>query len=376
MTLTHWYVPSLVTSIFFLLGMITLYWTLADKAIRYFEKRGKKFDQEQVRTVVGLLYMALFVLSLQLIVSQQTTTWVFMNFQLFAVVFVSYFLLLGIRLWQWVITAVLFMLINGTITQTLSWLYTVIFVAFFFVMKLLKRHRHYDNWDFWKYIIVAMLFSTALWTVVAFRLHLTQNLVLQELLYMAIMLVTVYFYVNLLYRDAATLAQLTYNTNFDELTHAKNFFAFRSKYSQAFDHNRAEQRPFTVMLFDIDHFKAINDTYGHLAGDYVLERLALLIEKYLNSVDNNLVLYRTGGEEFTILFNDYELPDAVKHAEKIANMIRNADFQYDTQTIHISISIGMTQQHADDEDSTNLYKRADGYLYHSKNNGRDQITAK
>jgi len=355
--------------------MITLYWTLADKAIRYFEKRGKKFDQEQVRTVVGLLYMALFVLGLQLIVSQQTTTWVFMNFQLFAVVFVSYFLLLGIKLWQWVITAILFMLINGTITQTLSWLYTAIFVAFFFIMKLLKRHRHYDHWDFWKYIVVAMLFSTALWTVVAFRLHLTQNLVMQELLYMAIMLVTVYFYVNLLYRDAATLAQLTYNTNFDELTHAKNFFAFRSNYSQAFDRNRAEQQPFTVMLFDIDHFKSINDTYGHLAGDYVLERLALLIEKYLNSVDNNLVLYRTGGEEFTILFNDYELADAVKHAEKIANMIRDADFQYDTQTIHISISIGMTQQHPDDEDSTHLYKRADGYLYHSKNNGRDQITA-
>jgi len=376
MTLTHWYVPSLVTSIFFLLGMITLYWTLADKAIRLLEHHGKKVDREQVRTVVGLVYMALFVLGLQIIVSQQQTTWVFMNFQLFAVVFVSYFLLLGIKLWQWVITACLFMLINGTITQTLSWLYTIIFVAFFFVMKLLKRHRHYDHWDFWKYLAVAMTFSAALWVVVAFRLGLTPNLVLQELLYMTIMLIIVYFYVNLLYRDAETLAQLTYNTNFDELTHAKNFFAFRTKYSHTFDDNRAEQQPFTVMLFDIDHFKSINDTYGHLAGDYVLERLALLIEKYLNSVDNDLILYRTGGEEFTILFNDYQLKDAYQHAEKIATMIRDADFQYDNKQIHISISIGMTQQQPEDEDSTKLYRRADGYLYQSKNNGRDQITAK
>ncbi|BDZ32182.1 GGDEF domain-containing protein [Lactiplantibacillus brownii] len=376
MTLTHWYVPSLVTSVFFLLGMITLYWNLADRAIRYFEKRGKKFDKEGVRTMVGIIYMAAFVLLLQLIVSHQTTTWVFMNFQLFAVVFVSYFLLLGIKLWQWVVTAILFMLINGTITETLSWLYTFIFVAFFFIMKLLKRRKHYDHWDFVKYIVVAMAFSAALWVVVAFRLHLTVNIVLAELLYMFIMLVIVYFYVNLLYRDAATLAQLTYNTNFDELTHAKNFFAFRTTFGKSFENQRTEDRPFTVMLFDIDHFKSINDTYGHLAGDYVLERLALLIEKYLQSVDKELVLYRTGGEEFTILFDDYDLATARVHAEKIGELIRQAAFKYEDQAIHLSISIGLTQQHPDDEDSTTLYKRADGYLYHSKNNGRDQVTAK
>lgn len=376
MTLTHWYVPSLVTSIFFLLGMITLYWTLADRAIRYLEKRGKKFDREGVRTMVGLIYMAAFVILLQLIVSHQQTTWVFMNFQLFAVVFVSYFLLLGIKLWQWVVTAVLFMLINGTITETLSWLYTMLFVAFFFIMKLLKRRKHYNHWDFVKYIIVAMLFSTALWAIVALRLHLTVNIVLAELLYMFIMLVIVYFYVNLLYRDAATLAQLTYNTNFDELTHAKNFFAFRTKFGSSFSEQRDNNRPFTVMLFDIDHFKSINDTYGHLAGDYVLERLALLIEKYLHSIDKDLVLYRTGGEEFTILFDDYDLEEALVHAKRIGEIIRTAPFRYDNQDIKLTISIGLTQQHPDDEDSTTLYKRADGYLYHSKNNGRDQVTAK
>jgi len=196
------------------------------------------------------------------------------------------------------------------------------------------------------------------------------------LLYMFIMLVIVYFYVNLLYRDAATLAQLTYNTNFDELTHAKNFFAFRTKFGTSFSEQRDNDRPFTVMLFDIDHFKSINDTYGHLAGDYVLERLALLIEKYLHSIDKDLVLYRTGGEEFTILFNDYDLEDALIHAKRIGEIIRTAPFRYDNQDIKLSISIGLTQQHPDDEDSTTLYKRADGYLYHSKNNGRDQVTAK
>ncbi|MFC6181773.1 GGDEF domain-containing protein [Lactiplantibacillus daowaiensis] len=376
MTLTHWYVPALVTSIFFLLGIITLYWTLADRAIQYFDRRGKQYDQEQVRTVVGLVYLVILVLSLQVVVSHTTTTWVFINFQIFAVVFVSYFLLLGIKVWQWAVTAVLFMLINGTISQTLSWLYTIVFVSMFFVMKWLKQHRHYDHWDFVKYLIIAMGFPAALWQIVAIRLHLMATLIWPELLFMFIMLVIVYFYVNGLYHDAATLAQLTYNTNFDELTHAKNFFAFRTKYGQAFTRSRDHRLPFTIMLFDIDHFKAINDTYGHLAGDYVLEHLALMIEKYLHAIDQNLILYRTGGEEFTILFPGYELATANAHAQKIADMIRDATFQYDDQQIHLSISIGMTMQHPDDEDSTHLYKRADGYLYHSKNNGRDQITAK
>lgn len=376
MTLTHWYVPALVTSVFFLLGIITLYWTLADRAIKWCTAHHKAVDKEQIRTTVGLVYLAILILSLQLIVSHQSISWVFINFQIFAVVFVSYFLLLGIKVWHWAITAILFMLIDGTISQTLSWLYTVVFVTLFFVMKWLKLHRHFNYWDFIKYLVVGMIFSAALWQIVAIRLQLPEERVTSELLFMGIMLVIVYFYVNGLYHDAATLAQLTHNTNFDELTHAKNFFAFRTNYGQAFKHSRSHQMPFTIMLFDIDHFKHINDTYGHLAGDYVLEHLALLIEKYLQTTDRDLVLYRTGGEEFTILFMDYDLTKAKQHAQAITTMIHQADFQYDNQKIQLSISVGVTMQQAADEDSTHLYRRADEYLYHSKNNGRDQITAK
>ncbi|AVK63938.1 GGDEF domain-containing protein [Lactobacillus sp. CBA3606] len=376
MTLAHWYVPSLITSIFFLLGMITLYWLLADRAIHYVEQRRHTVNQEHVRTIVGLLYMAIFILCLQLLVGHQQNSWVFMNFQLFAVVFVSYFLLLNIKLWQWGLTAVLFMIINGTFFESLSWLYTLILIVFFFIMKLLKRHKQYNHWDFINYLVITMGFSAILWGIVAWRLQLSPKLVGAELGYMLIMLTIVYFYINLLYRDAATLAQLTYSTNFDELTHAKNYFAFRTNFGHDFEDDRTQQRPFTIMLFDIDHFKTINDTYGHLAGDYVLTRLAGLIEAYLHELDSDLVLYRTGGEEFTILFNNYSLATTLPQAQAIAELIRTADFNYDHQPIHVSISVGLTQQRVTDDDSTALYKRADNYLYQSKNHGRDQVTAK
>jgi len=183
-----------------------------------------------------------------------------------------------------------------------------------------------------------------------------------------------YVYVDSLMASANTLAQLTYTTNYDELTHVKNYFAFKNDFSAAFDNSKVTHKPLTLMLFDIDHFKHVNDTYGHLAGDYVLAHTATLISDQIRRIDPNLVLYRTGGEEFTILFKNYTTDQAREHVDDIAESVRSAIFSHGGQQISVSISVGLTQLQTADEEQLDVYRRADQSLYYSKRNGRDQVT--
>jgi len=128
------------------------------------------------------------------------------------------------------------------------------------------------------------------------------------------------------------------------------------------------------MLFDIDHFKHVNDTYGHLTGDYVLTHVAELITQQLQTIDPTLILYRTGGEEFTIIFDNYAISQAREHVDAIAKGVRESEFRHSGKTIDISISVGATQLKTADGSQVDLYRRADESLYYSKRHGRDQVT--
>lgn len=98
MTWSKWFVEPAFTSIFFLLGVLTLYWFSTSKLIKYMENRGQHPDPNQVRTIFGLIYMVILLIVTQVSVMGTDHSWVFTNFQIFAVVFVSYFLMLEIRI--------------------------------------------------------------------------------------------------------------------------------------------------------------------------------------------------------------------------------------------------------------------------------------
>lgn len=150
--------------------------------------------------------------------------------------------------------------------------------------------------------------------------------------------------------------------------------SFKNDFSELFQRSKITAQPLTLMLFDIDHFKRVNDTYGHLTGDYVLSHTAALISMQLQEIDPHLHLYRTGGEEFTILFNNYTTDQAKVHVQAIADSVREAEFQHNGNNIHVSISVGVTQLQTADEGQLDVYRRADESLYFSKRNGRDQVT--
>jgi len=134
-------------------------------------------------------------------------------------------------------------------------------------------------------------------------------------------------------------------------------------------HAERHRRPLSVMMMDIDHFKRINDTHGHLAGDTVLRSLASLLQKRLRSHDR---LGRYGGEEFCLILPETSLTSAQQLAEELRAMIEHSEFSADEQIIRVTLSIGVAAYHSG-MSMTAMYQRADEQLYAAKHGGRNQV---
>jgi diguanylate cyclase (GGDEF)-like protein len=130
------------------------------------------------------------------------------------------------------------------------------------------------------------------------------------------------------------------------------------------------QPPFSVIVCDIDYFKLINDSYGHLVGDEVLYSLAQRLQKQLRLGTS---AYRYGGEEFVILLLDVTLDRAFEVAERLRFAIRSTAFETTIGPLEITASFGVTQQDpASDQDAWDTVQRADRALYEAKRQGRDR----
>ncbi|MBT3238837.1 MAG: GGDEF domain-containing protein [Rhodospirillaceae bacterium] len=156
----------------------------------------------------------------------------------------------------------------------------------------------------------------------------------------------------------------------DHLTRAVSRQAFDLLFSQAIHStNRHDGGVLSVIMLDIDHFKKVNDTYGHLGGDEVLRSVAESIHSQVRKVD---ILCRWGGEEFLLLLPDCDAEAARQLAEKIRIAVAACETHLGSAVISVTLSAGITQYTvADSEDS--LIRRADVALYEAKQNGRDQV---
>jgi diguanylate cyclase (GGDEF)-like protein len=128
-------------------------------------------------------------------------------------------------------------------------------------------------------------------------------------------------------------------------------------------------RPLSLITFDIDHFKKVNDAWGHVAGDAVLRQLAGAIKAKLRQQD---VIARTGGEEFCILLPEVPLESARVIAEKIRAIAERTVTRHDGQDIRCTISVGIGAFDAETATVDLLYKAADARLYEAKNGGRNR----
>lgn len=156
----------------------------------------------------------------------------------------------------------------------------------------------------------------------------------------------------------------------DALTGAynKKFFADRLKSEFAFAHRRGLK--LSLLLFDIDHFKKINDTFGHVAGDSVLRELAGVVTRQLRTED---IFARYGGEEFGIILRDTDAEKAFIIAERVRRGVETYKFTHEGQTISVTVSLGSaTLDKERHPDTKALVQAADELLYRAKRGGRNR----
>ena len=131
-----------------------------------------------------------------------------------------------------------------------------------------------------------------------------------------------------------------------------------------------EKKNTSILMLDVDHFKHINDNYGHQAGDLVLTELAKTIKNTMRSSD---LFARVGGEEFAILLNNTSFIQAKVIAEKIRYTIQNKEFIYNSVVIKTTISIGISEVNKENFLLESVYKNADMQLFKAKEGGRNRV---
>ncbi len=156
------------------------------------------------------------------------------------------------------------------------------------------------------------------------------------------------------------LTQLHNKRYFDEMLDRETARAKRYK------------RSFSLLVFDIDHFKRVNDSLGHLAGDAILRQLGAVI---LGRLRRNDVVARIGGEEFALITPEVGVDGAVELASKINRLVRDTRFEFEGTRVAITVSVGVAEWLPHYDDADDLFKAADAKLLEAKRLGRDRVVS-
>ncbi|KIX14398.1 hypothetical protein X474_09515 [Dethiosulfatarculus sandiegensis] len=156
----------------------------------------------------------------------------------------------------------------------------------------------------------------------------------------------------------------------DSLTDLFNRHCFFQMMEQEITRAKRYNRPFSLLIFDLDKFKAVNDTYGHQAGDEVLRQFAHTLVRSMRNTD---IVGRYGGEEFVACLPETQLQEAINMSQRLRRLIARKTVSFKGQAINYTVSVGCTQWQQSDNKAEDLVERADQALYLAKNKGRNRV---
>lgn len=164
--------------------------------------------------------------------------------------------------------------------------------------------------------------------------------------------------------------QLKHLSRTDRLTGLNNRGYWEEELEREYARHRRYSSKLAMVIFDIDHFKKVNDTYGHQAGDLVIQKVADVVREQIRDTD---IAGRYGGEEFVVLMPDIESAGAKLFAERMRKAIESLVITYGEHTIPFTISLGVADLSSPSQKHKDLIEWSDGALYFAKRNGRNQV---
>lgn len=156
----------------------------------------------------------------------------------------------------------------------------------------------------------------------------------------------------------------------DELTGLMNRRAFFIQGAKEISRSKRHRTPLSLLMLDVDSFKAINDQYGHEAGDQVLQHVA---QKFVEKVRDMDMIVRMGGEEFCVLLPNTRTEDAIKLAERIRQTVEQEGCQIQDQIINVTVSIGVASYSKNTSSLEAIIRQADDSMYQAKKQGKNQV---
>lgn len=182
---------------------------------------------------------------------------------------------------------------------------------------------------------------------------------------------TIYKFLSTLNVETAYYEEIYRMAIFDGLTQIHNRRYLEEFIERELSRCRRHGRPMALLLFDVDKFKSINDTYGHLAGDHVLRTMAAQISTRIRREE---LFARYAGDEFVVVLPESHVVEAAILGESIRSLVEECDFTFDNQPLRASISVGAAEVRPDITTPAQLIAAADAALYRAKQQGRNTVS--
>lgn len=360
-------------TVFAALGFATMF-NLLEHVGRQYANRNHllgTFQQEIPLTIViSALMLLMRVMNKDIHAQDMTQYWLLVSVQM---VFVIYTDLMVESIWTF-LTVKVFAAISFAGTGAMTVLAWGIFVLA--GLSIFWESRYTQKWSQSRpflFAIPPMLLDAVFWGLMYVGWHPTPLTIMANYIGFTCAMVALFANSRNQRADQQIVARLTHEIQFDGLTGVRNWTMFQQDFNQAYASVKVSW-PLAILAMDLDNFKGINDTYGHLTGNEVLITAATTLEKLVQSIDADYHLYRTGGEEFAVILPHTDPMTAKKIGQRCQQAIRELTITTKVGPLNLTASFGMTQALDKDRDATAVFKRADQALYRSKRAGRDRLT--
>lgn len=364
-----------ILTVFFMLGFAVFFQQLFQVAQRQLMSHHEL--QHAKLEFTPALFACLLMIVIRLLSANMTGTvyWMLINLNLLVINYSVIILESKFSFILLTITNGIVLIISAGIMVSLGiWVAFAAVMALFYVQHL--RIRQFDKHPF-LYVIFPTLIGPIVWWGFMVQVGRVYKLSWFQTGTMmgsyAVAMIVAVLYTVYVHHVRQIDSKFAKEAKYDGLTGFKNWNAFRVEFETYFRRAR-EHTGLSIATIDIDKFKAINDQYGHLAGNRALISFANCIVQTQKQQGIACENYRTGGEEFTVIFPGMAVDQAQRYCDDWQNAIRQMTVHYGKEQIKMTISVGLTEVKSTDRTATHIFQRADQNLYQSKRQGRDRLT--